>query len=50
MLPDVFGSKPEIIDNNVYFPHPLGPIILTYSPSFIVKLMSFIASISPFCA
>ena len=46
--PDVLFSSPDIIDNNVDFPHPLGPIILIYSPSHISKLMFFNASISPF--
>ena len=46
--PDVFSSNPEIIDNNVDFPHPLGPIMLTNSPSFILKFTFFSACISPF--
>lgn len=45
--PFVFSSKPVIIDNNVDFPHPLGPIMLTNSPFSTEKLMSFNASISP---
>lgn len=48
--PDVFSSNPEIIDNNVDLPHPLGPIMLTNSPFFISKLILFNACISPFLA
>jgi hypothetical protein len=48
--PDVLFSSPDIIDNNVDFPHPLGPIMLTNSPCFTSKLISFRASISPFSA
>ena len=38
------------IDKIVDFPHPLGPIMLTNSPSFTLKFIFLTASVSPFLA
>ena len=48
--PFVLLSSPEIIDNRVDLPHPLGPIMLINSPSFTSKFIPFSASTSPFSA
>ena len=37
--PFVLLSSPEIIDNSVDLPHPLGPIMLINSPSFTSKFI-----------
>ena len=39
--PSVLGSSPAIIESNVDFPQPLGPIILIYSPFSTEKFILF---------
>ena len=47
ILPLLFFSIPDRIDNRVDFPHPDGPTIAKYSPSFTDNVKFLIAVVSP---